>query len=98
MTLPSWLGYCGDRFDNERRYTPPRWMRRVISWKVLNWISDHSDTCWSNMVMWKLGYDCENWWPSAACFKPYDYCHKFDGKPLPEIPDPVFIVFNDEVR
>jgi len=96
MHLPSFLGYCGDRFTNERRYTPPFWMRHFLSWRVLQWISDHSDTCWTNMVMWKLGYEYENWWPSPSCFKPYDYCGKFDGKPLPEMPDPVYVTFSGE--
>src|SRR5882762_275932 len=93
MKLPSVLGYCGDRFDNETRWTPPKWARYCVSWKVLNWISAHYDTCWANMVMWKLGYDYENWWPNPNCFKPTDYCGKFDGKPLPEMPDPVYLRF-----
>jgi hypothetical protein len=86
-----------DRFSNETRWTPPRILRHLVSWEILGWINDHYDTCWANMVMWKMGYEMgDNWWPSALCFKPYDYCGKYDGKPLPFIPDPVMIRFCDK--
>jgi hypothetical protein len=93
MKIPEFLGYCGDRFDNETRYSPARWMRHLLSWRILRWINDHTDVCWTNVVMWKLGYDRENWWPNRNCFHPYDYCGKFEGKPQPQIPEPVYVTF-----
>jgi hypothetical protein len=95
VAIPTILGYCGDRFDNEHRWTPPRWARHVLSWKILGRINRHFDTCWANMVMWKLGYDQASWWPTPTCFKPYDYCGKYDGKPLPYMPDPVYLRFSE---
>mgnify|MGYP001582722160 CR=1 FL=1 len=41
-----------------RRAWAYRIWRRMVPWFVLRWISDHrADTCWANIVMWRLGYD-----------------------------------------
>ena len=57
--------------------TPPSWLRFVVPWSLLQWISNRSDrVCWANMVMWKMcGHD--DWYRSPLCFRPYDYCGKF---------------------
>lgn len=60
------------------RYTPPSWVRHLISWRLLGFIDKHLATCWAGMVMWKYGYEGE-WWPTGTCLSPDDYCGKFDA-------------------
>ena len=79
-------------FSNETRWTPPSRARFIVPWRLLEWINEHSDVCWAGMVMWKLGYDW-SWWPTRTCFLDGDYCGKFDGKPIPDLPDPIYITF-----
>jgi len=57
--------------------TPPLWLRNVIPWRLLSFISDHTNTCWAGMAMWKLGYAGWSWWPQDHCYSTYDYCGKF---------------------
>lgn len=54
-------------------YYPPLFWRHFVPWFVLKWIDKHSEFCWSSMVMWKLGYDGEDWeWRvKDGCFQWY---------------------------
>ncbi len=65
------------------RWTPPSWLRFVTPWSVLYWIDKHCDTCWSEMVLWKMFGGERCWWPHEMCFQDYDYCGKFEGKERP---------------
>lgn len=66
------------------RWTPPRLLRFVTPWALLSAIDGRLNTCWSGMVMWKLGYPDWSWWPSCTCFSDswrdfdgYDFCGKY---------------------
>jgi len=67
-----------------KRRTPPLFLRRLAPWQLLAFINLHTDTCWSGMVMWKLGYEGWSWWPAASCWAGpqggWDYCHKYEAK------------------
>ena len=78
----------GREYSGKRYWTPPLWMRHIIPWFVLRWLDDRLDTCWTGIVMWKLGYDWVSGWNVCAgsCFNldaghelnQYDYCGKFN--------------------
>lgn len=59
-------------------------LRFVVSWKLLWWINQRTETCWSGMVMWKMGYGW-SWAVRESCFRGWplgDYCGRFDSHPL----------------
>jgi len=65
------------------KFTPHPFLRHITPWWLLCLIDKHLDTCWANIVLWKqFGSDC-SWWPDGRCFKPYDYCGKYEGRPRP---------------
>ena len=76
-----------------KRWTPPKFFRHVVSWKLLRLIDNYANTCWVGMVMWKLGYDGWCWWPHRNCFENGDYCGKFTDKPMPRICESPTIAF-----
>lgn len=55
----------------------PKWAK-FIPWWLLSFISDHTDTCWTNMVLWKL-YGSDHDWYDESCKHecPACYCGKF---------------------
>jgi len=57
---------------------PPHWLRHLVPWWLLSWISDRYLVCWSGMVSWKIFGDGA-WNLQRGCFWPYDYCGKYDG-------------------
>ncbi len=67
------------------RYTPPLWLRHFVPWRFLNWFDRRFPTCWTGMVMWKLGHDDWSWWINRSCWdgppgREYDYCGKYKSK------------------
>lgn len=66
------------------RITPPRVLRHVLPWFVLRWFDRRAGTCWSGVVMWKLGHDGWSWWPGRTCWDGpqggYDYCNKYSTR------------------
>lgn len=63
--------------SEQRKYTPPAWLRHITPWWMLHWIDNNFDTCWANMCTWKQFGSEVSWWPDERCFHPYDYCNKF---------------------
>lgn len=64
-----------------RGFTPPVWMRHFISYRLLDWLNDHSSVCWANVVMWREHGDSDSWWPTSCWQKDLvdhgDWCGKF---------------------
>lgn len=59
---------------------PPLWLRHLVSWRLLEFIDRHLDTCWAELAMWKLGYGVRSWWPVPLCHQGRngeDYCGKY---------------------
>lgn len=62
---------------------PWGWLRHVVTWALLRWLSKRYHLCWSEMVNWKIGYGCEGWAIQPGCLGigegyPYDYCGFYD--------------------
>ncbi|KKN32113.1 hypothetical protein LCGC14_0817240 [marine sediment metagenome] len=56
---------------------PPLWLRHLTPWWVLWKLQEHYHLCWTNMVRWKMGDECD-WNVTTSCFEPYDYCGFYD--------------------
>lgn len=63
-------------FANTTLPTPPMWLRHVLPWWLLKWISAHSRVCWVAMVQWKDGYPDWRWSDLSDC-DPDCYCGKY---------------------
>ena len=68
----------GSLFRNEwAEICPPLWLRHIVSWRFLGWLSSRYHICWAGMVSWKMGSESD-WSLSKGCFHPYDYCGYYD--------------------
>ena len=65
--------------------SPPTWLRRFVSYRVLTAIDRRFNFCWANMVLWKEYGSTDDWAPTSTCFdnigEPLDYCGKFEAEP-----------------
>ena len=82
--------------------TPPAWMRRITTYKVLLWIDHRLPVCWTQLVLWKQFGATESWWPRRSCF--YDpkwgdqgcYCEKFQANQEDDVVGPdQYITFRE---
>lgn len=71
------------------RWKLRNWMtlasRRLVPWRVLMWMNDRFDVCWTTLASWKVGHTTtleaiEGIRPNATCFGAkggWDYCGKY---------------------
>lgn len=72
---------CQSLYCYGERWTPPSFLRHVASYRMLEFINKRTNTCWTGMVMWKMGYGW-SWWPNDNCMSfDGDYCGKWDIRP-----------------
>lgn len=68
------MGY----FSNTTLPTPPMWMRHILPWSLLHWLSNHFRVCWAHMVFWKTGLNRSGHkWSDLSDCKPDCYCGKY---------------------
>lgn len=83
----------------------PIWLRNFVPWKMLSWIDERTNICWSQVVIWKMLGTDGDLRVSSLCFdsspEKYDYCAKFcvktwceTGK-LKRVPPPATNLDND---
>lgn len=59
-------------------------LRHITPFWVLGIIDRVFNLCWHKMVLWKMGYDINNWQVEDRCFMGspdgWDYCGKHGAK------------------
>ena len=60
---------------------PPLFLRRLVPWWLLRAINHRTNTCWTGMVLWRLGDEYawdirEDCW-DGPCGHEYDFCGRY---------------------
>lgn len=61
------------------------WVRCLVPWRLLVWLTERWGLCWVNVVTWRLwGDEAGSLLASPACWdgrpgEEYDYCGRYDS-------------------